>query len=155
MAGIVSPGGYHRVRSKRRSSTWNFSPALALALSLCSYSHRMPGPSCHVLHRPQRRAAAQKNRVRSTKGLLVEHVPSQTPSACEPLQREARLHSGGQVRRLNTNVSASGDLKSIGSIQILMKRFLNAGDNSCFQNRYQGAMVAKSRKQGAARTMSS
>ena len=33
-----------------------------------------------------------------------------------------KLPSSGQVRRLNTNVSASGDLKSIGSIQISVKR---------------------------------
>ena len=50
-----------------------------------------------------------------------------------------RLHSGGQVRRLNTNVSASGDLKSIGSIQISLKRFLNAGDNSCFPKSLPGS----------------
>ena len=35
------------LRSKRGSLAWNFSPALTLALSLCSYRIRMPGPHHH------------------------------------------------------------------------------------------------------------
>ena len=49
----LTPDGYHRVTVEVWISAWSYSLALALALSVCSYSHRMPGlhPSDGQRHR--------------------------------------------------------------------------------------------------------
>ena len=80
----------------------------ALALSLCSCSHRTRGPAFRHTH-PRRRAAAQKNRVRSTKGVLIEQ--RSTPdtvshSGVAPLVSASRDGGNGQGRG-DTKYSAS------------------------------------------------